>query len=343
MIFPLYLGIPTTFSKSSPYFSCYNTPMNTPITIGISACLTGMKVRYDGGHTRDPFLMETLARFVELLPVCPEEECGLGVPREPMRLVGDTARPRLVTIHTKTDLTERMESWCKKRVRELETENLCGFIFKSRSPSSGMQRVKVYSESGGGIPQLKGVGLFARASMEHFPLLPVEDEGRLHDPELRENFITRIFVLRRWREAAFQKRLGTLVDFHTRHKLLLLSHSEQHYRALGRLVAQARQYPEAELFAVYEQGLMTALGCKATPKKQVNVLLHLMGYFKKMLSPAEKQELLDLIGQYQREYVPLLVPLTLINHYVKKYGEEYLAGQYYLEPHPIELKLRNHV
>jgi uncharacterized protein YbgA (DUF1722 family) len=260
-----------------------------------------------------------------------------------MRLVGDPARPRLMTIHTKIDLTERMESWCGIRLRELEKENLCGFIFKSRSPTSGMERVKVYSESGAGSPQHKGVGLFARAFMDHFPLLPVEDEGRLHDPALRENFITRIFVLRRWRKIAAHKRLGSLVEFHTRHKLLLLAHSERHYRSLGRLVAQARQYPEAELFAGYEKGLMTALACKATVKKQVNVLLHIMGYFKKVLSPEEKQELLGLIDQYQREYVPLLVPLTLINHYVRKYQEEYLAGQHYLDPHPIELKLRNHV
>lgn len=317
--------------------------METPITIGISACLTGQKVRYDGGHTRDPFLMDTLARFVRFLPVCPEAECGLGVPREPMRLVGDPANPRLITIQSKIDLTGRMEAWCRKRVQELETENLCGFIFKSRSPSSGMERVKVYSASGTGAPQHKGVGLFARAFMDHFPLLPVEDEGRLHDPVLRENFITRIFVLRRWREAAARKRLGSLVEFHTRHKLLLLAHSERHYRALGKLVAQARQYPAGELFAAYEQGLMTALACKPTVKKQVNVLLHLLGYFKKVLSPAEKAELLELIDQYHREYVPLLVPLTLLNHYVRKYNDAYLAGQYYLQPHPVELKLRNHV
>ncbi|MFQ6758979.1 MAG: DUF1722 domain-containing protein [Deltaproteobacteria bacterium] len=317
--------------------------MDTPITIGISACLTGRKVRYDGGHTRDPYLMETLARFVEFLPVCPEAECGLGVPREPMRLVGDPAKPRLITIQSKIDLTERMESWCQKRVHELETENLCGFIFKSRSPTSGMERVKVYSESSTGAPQHKGVGLFARAFMDHFPLLPVEDEGRLHDPALRENFITRIFVLRRWREAAAHQRLGSLIEFHTRHKLLLFSHSETHYRALGRFVAQAKQYPAEALFADYEKGLMTALACKPTVKKQVNVLLHLMGYFKKVLSPAEKAELLELIDQYHREYVPLLVPLTLLNHYVRKYNEAYLAGQYYLQPHPVELKLRNHV
>ena len=317
--------------------------METPVRIGISSCLTGKNVRYDGGHSRDPFLMDTLGPFVEFVPVCPESECGLGVPREAMRLVGDIENPRLVTIHTGMDLTKRMQDWTKKRIKELEKENLCGFIFKSRSPSSGMERVKVYREDGKGSPQHKGVGLFARAFMEHFPLLPVEDEGRLHDPGLRENFITRLFVLRRWREATKTQRLGELVAFHTRHKLLILAHSERIYRQLGPLVAQASPQKTAELFAGYERLMLAALACKTTVKKNVNVLTHMAGYFKKLLSADEKQELLELIDQYRHEYLPLIVPVTLINHYVRKYGQEYLAGQYYLRPHPIELALRNHV
>ena len=313
------------------------------ITIGISACLAGQKVRYDGGHKRDSFLMETLGRFVRFMPVCPEFECGLGVPREAMRLEGDPARPRLVTIHTKLDQSERMERWAEKRVRELEKANLHGFIFKSRSPSSGMERVKVYSEAGDGSPQHKGVGLFARAFMDHFPLLPVEDEGRLHDPALRENFITRIFVLARWRSTAASKRPGELVAFHTRHKLLLLAHSEKHYRLLGKLVAQAASPRQGEdLFAQYGETMLAALTCKSTIAKHINVLQHMMGYFKKVLSSDEKQELMEIIDQYRNGYVPLLSPLTLINHYVRKYRQDYLASQYYLQPHPVELRLRNH-
>ncbi len=317
--------------------------METRIRIGISSCLTGEKVRYDGGHARDPFLMDTLGKFVDFVPVCPEAECGLGIPREAMRLVGDAANPRLITIHTRIDLTGRMGEWAARRVRELENEQLCGFVFKSRSPSSGMERVKVYREDGKGSPQHKGVGLFARAFMDHFPLLPVEDEGRLHDPALRENFITRIFVLKRWRETAAAESLGALVEFHTRHKLLLLAHNERIYRQLGQLVARGKELKATELLAEYERLMLMALACMSTVKKNVNVLMHMAGYFKKVLGKEEKQELLELIDQYSKEYLPLIVPVTLLNHYVRKYGEKYLAGQYYLSPHPIELALRNHV
>jgi len=312
-----------------------------PVRLGISACLLGQNVRYDGGHQHDRFLTDTLGRYVTWVPVCPEVECGLSVPREAMRLVGTADAPRLVTVSTKKDLTSRMQSWARRRVRELEAEDLCGFIFKSKSPSSGMERVKVYNEENG-IPAHTGVGMFARAFMEHFPLLPCEEEGRLHDPVLRENFIERIFVYRRWRELiAAGARAGALVDFHARHKLLILSHSTAHYREMGRLVAQGLRTAEAR--SRYQALLMEALSLKATVKKHVNVLQHMMGYFKTVLSPDEKQELLEIIEQYRSEHVPLVVPVTLINHYVRKYGEPYLARQYYLNPHPVELKLRNHV
>jgi len=207
------------------------------IKLGISACLLGENVRYDGGHRHDRLLTDTLGKYVQYVPVCPEVECGLGVPREPMRLVGDPESPRLVTNKTGRDFTEQMIRWARKRVRELEKENLCGFIFKSDSPSSGMERVKVYGEKG--TAEKKGVGLFARVLMEHFPLLPVEEEGRLHDPLLRENFIERIFALQKWQDniKTGRSRSG-LVDFHTRHKLLLLAHSEKHTRAMGKLIAR---------------------------------------------------------------------------------------------------------
>ncbi len=316
--------------------------MENSIKLGISACLLGHMVRYDGGHKRDPFIVDTLGKFVEFLPVCPEAEAGLGIPREPMRLVGDPAAPKLVTIRTGVDHTARLQSWAYNRVKELEQEDLCGFIFKSRSPSSGMERVKVYNEQGGVVK--KGIGLFAKEFMSHFPLLPVEDEGRLYDPELRENFIERIFVYKRWRSLlARQRNRGGLVEFHTAHKLLIMSHSEKHYRAMGRLVAQAKEYSEATLFSQYEILLMEALRLKATVKKNTNVLLHMVGYFKKQFSADEKKELTGIIEQYRLELVPLIVPVTLINHYVRKYGQEYLAKQYYLHPHPVELKLRNHV
>jgi len=317
--------------------------METTLKIGISACLLGEPVRYDGGHKLDQFLVETLGRFVSFVPVCPETECGLGVPREAMRLTGDPASPRLMTIRTGQDLTARMEGWANRRVRELAGEDLCGFIFKSRSPSSGMERVKVYADTGG-EPVKTGVGLFAKAFMARFPLLPVEDEGRLHDPVLRENFITRIFVLKRWRDLLAGKRSrGGLVAFHTAHKLLLLSHSEKHYRAMGKLVAQAKTMPLDDLFSAYEAMLMEALRLKSSLAKNSNVLLHIQGYFRSNLSADERQEMVELIDRYRGGLVPLIVPITLVNHYVRKYKESYLAGQIYLNPHPLELKLRNHV
>jgi uncharacterized protein YbgA (DUF1722 family)/uncharacterized protein YbbK (DUF523 family) len=312
------------------------------IRLGISTCLLGQQVRYDGGHKWDRFLTDTLGKYVEFVPVCPEVECGLDVPREAMRLVGDPQNPRLVTVRTGVDHTERMLNWAQTRLVELKKEDLCGFVFKSDSPSSGMERVKVYAPSG--TPARTGVGLFARAFMEHFPLLPVEDEGRLHDPVLRENFIEAIFTLKRWREMlARDGGRGALVDFHTRHKLLLRAHSLEHLRQLGKLTAQAATLPVPELYDRYQKLLLAALKRKTTTRKNTDVLYHLMGYFKGDLSRDEKQELRDLIDLYHRGLLPLVVPVTLIGHYVRKYDQPYLKGQWYLNPHPLELQLRNHV
>ncbi len=315
--------------------------MKNSIRIGLSTCLLGENVRFDGGHKRDRFVTDTLGQFLEFVPVCPEMECGLGVPRESMRLVGNPESPRLVTNRTKIDHTERMITWARKRVKELEKEDLCGFIFKSRSPSSGMERVRVYNEKG--VPENKGVGMFARIFMEHFPLLPVEEDGRLHDIKLRENFIERIFALKRWRDLLDEKRSrGKLVAFHTQHKLLILSHSQKHSRILGKVVAEAKSISPQQLYPQYQALLMEALQLKTTVKKNINVLEHMMGYFKKQLSADEKQELLETFNQYREGYIPLIVPLTLIKHYVRKYDQPYLKQQVYLNPHPVELKLRNH-
>jgi len=316
--------------------------MHMRIKLGISTCILGENVRWNGGHSRDAFITDTLGQFVDFVAVCPEVECGFGVPREPFRLVGDPAAPRLITRETKVDYTDRMLTWARQRVIELEKEGLCGFVFKSRSPSSGMERVKVYGEKG--HPVLKGVGLFARTFMEHFPLVPVEEDGRLHDPKLRENFIERIFVFKRWRELLDEAPTrGKLVEFHTRHKLLILSHSPKDHRIMGKMVAGAKNLPLKRLYDHYQVNLMEALRLKSTPKKHINVLLHMMGYFKRELSSDEKQELLGIIDHYRQGYVPLVVPITLMNHYVRKYKQPYLQKQYYLNPHPAELKLRNHV
>ena len=263
--------------------------MEKNFKIGISSCLLGNEVRWNAGHKHDKYLTRTLGRFVDYVPVCPEVEAGFGVPRESFRLVGDPDAPRLVTFKSKTDHTDRMVNWAEKRVKELEKENLCGFIFKSDSPSSGMIRVKVYNEKG--MPHKVGIGIFARAFMDHFPLIPVEDDGRLNDPLIRENFILQIFTMNRWRDnLSGRKSMGKLVDFHTRNKLLILSHSQKHYRLMGKLVATGKQMPIEDLYHQYESLLMEALKLKTTIRKNSNVLQHLMGYFKKELTADEKQE-----------------------------------------------------
>jgi uncharacterized protein YbgA (DUF1722 family)/uncharacterized protein YbbK (DUF523 family) len=315
--------------------------MENKIRIGVSACLLGQPVRFDGSHKHDRYLTGTLGEYLEFVPVCPEVEAGFPIPRETFRLVGDPENPRFVTTRTQVDHTERMAGWAEKRVRELEKENLCGFIFKSDSPSSGLERVKVYNAKG--MAEKKGVGMFARAFTRHFPLLPVEEEGRLNDSKLRETFIEQIFTLKRWRETmASGRSMKNLVDFHTRHKLLVLSHSPAHAKRMGKLVAEGKQMPIGEVYTHYEGLLIETLRLKTTVKKNMNVLEHILGYFKEQLSADEKQEMLEVFDRYRREFVPLIVPATLLNHYVRKFDQPYLKQQVYLNPHPVALKLRNH-
>lgn len=312
------------------------------IRLGVSSCLLGEKVRFDGGHKHDHFLTDTLGRFVEFVPVCPEVEMGLPTPRETLRLVGEPEAQRLVFSKSGEDITDRMLAWAQKRLTSLEKEDLCGFIFKSKSPSSGMERVKLYDRNG--VPNKQGVGLFAQAFMEHFPLLPVEEDGRLHDPRLRENFIECIFTLKRWRDALEGGMTrGKLVDFHTRHKLLMLSHGTEIYRQMGKLVARAKAVDEAALYEEYLLLLMKGLRLKTTVPKHVNVLQHVLGNFKHELSGDEKQEMLNILDNYRARLIPLIVPITLLNHFVRKYDKSYLKKQVYLNPHPQELQLRNHV
>jgi uncharacterized protein YbgA (DUF1722 family)/uncharacterized protein YbbK (DUF523 family) len=311
------------------------------IRIGVSACLLGEKVRYDGGHKLDRYITDTLGRYFDYVPVCPEVEYGLLTPREAMHLVGDPAAPRLVTVRTGVDHTEGMKGWAAKKVDDLEREGLCGFIFKSRSPSSGLQGVKVYLPSGTAVNT--GTGVFARAFTERNPLVPAIDDGRLHDPNLRETFIEAVFVYRRWRRfLEGGGGAGEIVALHTELKYLIMAHSPKHYTQLGRLVGSAGKHGPEDL-AAYGRLLMEALRFQATKPKNANALLHIVGYFKKVLSPDEKSELLEVIENYRDGYVPLVVPVALINHYVRKYDESYLKRQMYLAPHPTEMMLRNHV
>ncbi|MCE7868483.1 MAG: DUF1722 domain-containing protein [Candidatus Brocadia sp. AMX2] len=295
--------------------------MHEKIKMGISSCLLGEKVRYDGRHKLDRFITDTLGQYFEWVPVCPECEYGLPVPREPLRLVGRPESPRLITIKTGIDHTEKMLQWAEKKLGELEQENLCGFIFKSKSPSSGIVGVKMYTPSG--IPSQRGAGIFGGAFMKHFPLIPVIDDGR--------------------QKIQKSKSINDLVEFHTNHKLLMLAHSPRHYSSLGQLVASAKRVKQEDLFSAYIQGFTEGMRLLATPKKNANVLLHISGYFKKLISADEKQELLEIIENYRMSFIPLIVPITLIKHYVRKYNIAYLQRQHYLNPHPMELMLRNHV
>jgi uncharacterized protein YbgA (DUF1722 family)/uncharacterized protein YbbK (DUF523 family) len=313
-----------------------------PIRIGISSCLLGQEVRFDGGHKRDRFLTDTFGQFVEWVPVCPEVEAGFGTPRESMRLVNDDGRLRLVTVKTGVDLTGTMERYSRLRVEQLAGEQLCGYVLKKDSPSCGMERVKVYDANT--VPVRSGRGLFAAALCARHPLLPVEDEGRLSDPRLRDNFIERVFAFRRLR-GFFASRwtVGGLVRFHTAQKLTLMAHSPRAYQSLGQFVARAKPLARSDVETRYAEGFMTALQAIATPRRHTNVLQHMAGYFKTILDDASKAELRATIEDYRVGLVPLIVPITLFRHYVRHHDVLYLAGQVYLEPHPKELMLRNHV
>ncbi len=313
-----------------------------PIRLGISRCLLGEEVRFDGGHRQDAFLTEVLGRYVEWVPVCPEVEARLGTPREAMRLVGHPQSPRLVTITSKIDHTRALDTMTAKRIEELKSLDLSGYVFKKGSPSCGIERVRIYDEHG--MPSWNGIGLFARTFIEQFPLIPVEEEGRLCDPALRENFIERVFCYWRWQDLV---RNGvtrqSLVQFHTVHKYVLLAHSPQQYEVLRRLVGQAHRHRPKELASRYGKLFMNTLAVEATVRKHVNVLQHILGYFKERLGAHEKAELLSVVGDYHHGLTPLIVPLTLIKHYVQIFDVSYIREQVYLSPHPKELMLRNHV
>jgi uncharacterized protein YbgA (DUF1722 family)/uncharacterized protein YbbK (DUF523 family) len=313
------------------------------IRLGISTCLLGEHVRYDGGHKLDRYLVHTLGRYVEWVPVCPEVEMGLPTPRESMHLVGDPDSPRLIAPRSGQDHTARMIAWASNRVEQLAGERLHGFVFKKGSPSSGLYRVRVYDEQG--MPQQVGTGLFAREVMRRFPLLPLEEEGRLNDARLRENFIERIFAYSRWMRAMDENPTpGELVRFHTAHKMTVMAHSPAHYQQMGRLVAQAGKLPWDELVDTYSQLLMEGLAIIATPGRHANVLQHLMGFVKRELDTEDKAELTALIEDYRTEFVPLIVPLTLLKHHLNRYPvPEWVHQQVYLNPYPRELMLRNHV
>ena len=314
----------------------------SPIRLGVSACLLGERVRFDGGHKRDDFLADLLGRFVKWVPVCPELESGMGAPREALRLTLRQTALRLVATKTAQDHTAAMRQYTAKRLDELTGERLCGFVLKKDSPTCGLERVRVYNPSG--VPTRLGRGLFAAALTERFPLLPLEEEGRLNDPRLRENFVERVFAYDRLTRL-FDGRwtAGDLVRFHTAHKMTLLAHVPDAYRRLGQLVARAKSLRRPAVERDYATMFMETLQVIATRRRQVNVLQHMVGHLKNALDGPSRHELLAVIDGYVAGHVPLVVPITLLRHHVRRCGVAYLAGQVYLDPHPAELMLRNHV
>ena len=313
-----------------------------PIRLGVSSCLLGHEVRFDGGHKRDRFVTDLLGKFVEWIPVCPEIEAGMGTPRPALRLVGDSDDPQMLEIKSGRDHTKTMKRFSEQRVRALRGLDLCGYILKKDSPSCGMTRVRVYGDKN--MPTRRGRGLYASALMDAYPNLPVEDEGRLNDSKLRENFIERVFAYRRLGQL-FGARWtrGQVVAFHTTHKLQLMAHSTVAYRELGRLVAAQKETPRASFRQRYESGFMQALARVASRGRNANVLQHAAGHLKKHLDSASRTELADLVHEYRDGLIPLVVPVTLIGHHARRHDVTYLNGQAFLEPHPRELMLRNHV
>jgi len=316
------------------------TVAETPrIRIGISSCLLGQEVRYDGGHKHSGYITQTLARHFEFVPFCPEVAIGLGIPRPPIRLVQTPAGVRARGVdQPDRDVTDALKAYGTRIAGEIG--GFSGYLFKKGSPSCGMERVKIYTEQG--MPATSGAGLHAEAIMAAHPLLPVEEEGRLMDPVLRENFIERVFVHHRWQQLlASGLSAQKLVDFHTEHKFSVLAHHEETYRAMGRLVAEAGERDLDELAGEYFHALMTALKHRATRRRHTNVLMHVMGYLKKYIDSGDKAELLDLIDRYRNGQLPLIVPITLLKHHLRRFPDPYINRQVYLNPHPDELMLRN--
>ena len=309
------------------------------IRVATSSCLLGEEVRFNGGHKHNGYLTKTLARYFEMVPFCPEVAIGLGVPRPPIRLMSRGGQVRVVGVADPTlDVTDDLVEYGRSVVVRLA--DVSGYIFKRSSPSCGMERVKIYSEKG--MPQDSGAGIYAQTIMQELPLLPTEEEGRLMDPVLRENFIERVFVYHRWQSLCRSELTpARLIDFHTNHKFSILAHDEAAYRELGQIVAEAGSAEILQLAERYGALLMAALKKRATRKLHSNVLMHIMGFLKDKIDSGDKAELLEVIEKYRHGQIPLLVPVTLLKHHLRRYPDPYIARQYYLNPHPEELMLRN--
>lgn len=308
------------------------------IPVGISSCVLGNKVRFDGGHKKNQFVTTELEPYFDFLPVCPEVEMGLPIPRPTIRLTKVNEEVRLTeTKNEDIDHTDRLTIYTEKKLDTLQSANLCGYIVCAKSPTCGMERVKIYAKN---MAEKSGVGLYTQALMKRFPWLPVEEDGRLNDPVLRENFISRVYRLHDFQiNVEQQPSLKNLIEFHSRYKLTLMAHHPQSYKSLGRMVAHVADYDFDEFLEQYREEFMSALRHRISRKNNTNVLMHIQGYFKRALTKEQKMELAKLIDDYRLGHLPLLAPITLIKHYLTMHPDEYLQSQKFLEPHPQELRL----
>lgn len=311
----------------------------TKITLGISSCLLGNEVRHDGGHNRNVYVNSTLSEYFNFRPYCPEVAIGLGVPRPTIRLTRSDSGIRLTgSDNTGLDLTDDMNSWSTGAL--VGMRDLSGFILKNNSPSCGMERVRLYDANG--APSRDGIGLFADALMQAMPWLPVEEEGRLNDAMLRENFVQRVFSYYRWQQMTQKPfSISALMEFHQRHKFILLTHDEEEYRQLGPMIAGVTKENLQQVADAYLLRMMTCLKARASRKRHSNVLMQVMGFLKNKINSDDKQELIEMLDNYRNGRVPLIVPITLMRHHLRRYPDEYISSQYYMSPYPEELMLRN--
>lgn len=315
--------------------------MTRPLAIGVSACLLGEEIRPDGAHARSHYLTETLAKYVEFIPLCPEMGCGMGLPREVVRQVDCAGDIRLIGYESGEDWTDRMDAWCRRTLPGLQEDRLCGFILKNDSPTCALKHGRIYSTEGKSVRHDKG--FFTTRLADRFPLLPLESDEGLKNPILRENFIRRIFATHRWLDMIERgAQIGHLVDFHTRHKMLIRAHDLRGYRELGKLLGESTMANTEEIVDTYAALLFKALSYKSTRRKNADVLKHAAGYFKKDLESDDRQEIQSAIHAYKAGKTPLIVPATLIAHHARKQDKAYLRQQVYFHPHPHELKLLNH-
>ncbi|WP_417782600.1 YbgA family protein [Terasakiella pusilla] len=317
--------------------------MDQKLNIGVSSCLMGQEVRFNGGHCRNRFLTDAIAEYANFKPICPEVSINMSIPRETVRLEREeSGRIHMRAPKSREDYTDRMEQFATDWTKNLEEKDLDGFVFKKDSPSCGVFRVKIYEN--GQPAERRGTGLFAKAVIKALPELPVEEEGRLCDPVLREIFVERCFAYRRVKDlfARVDWSRKDVVNFHSREKLLLMAHSPGQYKALGKLVAEIKSHPRDVFKEKYIKTFMTCMNDKPSKGRHANALMHMAGYLKNKLSAQGRQELARSIDDYRAGIIPLIVPMTLLGHMIRRFDEMYLAQQTYLSPHPYQLSLRNH-